>query len=667
MRRSICYCEPSSALAGEIKTWKFIYTPSQNLSKGAKLKFNLGSEGRIIDWEIPDPSSKAEQNAIYAIVGSKVIHPEEIEDPKSFVPEYVFELPVSVKAGQTITIVLGAPKGKEKNKEFGSTAQIYSQRRRPFYLFVDPKGKGKYEDPEVFNIDIKGNILNKIRILAPSFVLKNKRFDVLARFEDEFGNLTSNAPEDTLIELTHEYLRENLKWQLFLPETGFITLPNLYFNEPGIYCLKLKNLNTKEVFYSAPIMCFAEKETQLFWGNLHGESDRVDSTENIENCLRHARDNEGLNFFATSPFEMQEETSPELWKHISNNISEFNEDERFTTFLGFQWYGEPKVEGLRQILFAKENKTIFKKKDPKYNNLKKIYKSFSPKEIISIPSFTMGKGYSFDFNQFNPDFERVVEIYNSWGSSECSSKQGNLFPISSQTKKGVQEDLQGSITEALNQNCRFGFVAGGLDDRGIYEEFYESDQSQYPPGLTAIIAKEQTRESMFDALYNRHCYATTGERIILGLYIIGSQMGSELNTADKPGLLVNRHITGYVAGTTDIAKIELICNGEILKTFEVDGYSFFLEYDDMRSLESFALKPKDKGAPFVYYYLRVLQEDGHMAWSSPIWIDILPPKPRAEKKSSLSLGKKENIMDKFLEEEDEFDSDYDDYDEENEE
>ncbi|MGZ3733050.1 MAG: DUF3604 domain-containing protein, partial [Parachlamydiaceae bacterium] len=33
---------------------------------------------------------------------------------------------------------------------------------------------------------------------------------------------------------------------------------------------------------------------------------------------------------------------------------------------------------------------------------------------------------------------------------------------------------------------------------------------------------------------------------------------------------------------------------------------------------------KDKKPPFVYYYLRVTQVDGHMAWSSPIWVDYIP-------------------------------------------
>ena len=65
----------------------------------------------------------------------------------------------------------------------------------------------------------------------------------------------------------------------------------------------------------------------------------IDSTENIESCLRHFRDDKAFNFYAISPFESQEETSNDMWKAITQNIAEFDEDERFTTFLGFQWAG----------------------------------------------------------------------------------------------------------------------------------------------------------------------------------------------------------------------------------------------------------------------------------------------------------------------------------------
>jgi Protein of unknown function (DUF3604) len=619
MRRSICYSEPSLALAGEISTWKFSYTTATSLPKGTRLKFDLLSRGREIDWELPSTNLKNKSNVIWAeLSNGKTLTAKEIEKPEDITPSFEFLLPSEVKAGETVSIFLGST---EKTKE-GNRGQTSIQRRRPFHLYIDPKGKGEYKDPEIFTIDVRGNVLKNIRIVVPSLVSKNKRFDAIIRFEDIFGNLTNNAPEGTLVEVSYEHLRENLNWKLFVPETGFINVPNLYFNEPGIYKLQLRNLKTGDAYLSAPIKCSAEADKSIYWGLLHGESEKVDATENIEACLRHFRDDKNAQFFAVSPFENIEDTPNEIWKAISTQVTEFNEDYRFTSFLGFQWFHHAPEEGLRQFLYSKDNKAILRKKEIKTNALNKIYKTHTPKELISIPSFTMAKGYETTFVDFNPDFERVVEIYNAWGSSECTAKEGNLRPIAIDGKEGISESEKGSIRKALNNNLRFGFVAGGLDDRGIFSECYESDQIQYSPGLTAIIAIEQTREALFQALINRSCYATTGERIVLGFYIAGSAMGTELNTKAKPGLNFNRHLTGFVAGTTLIKEIAFIRNGKPFHAIQPKATHYEFAIDDTELLSKILLPaPNKENPPFVYYYVRILQEDGHLAWSSPIWID----------------------------------------------
>lgn len=669
MRRSICHCEPTHAFAGEIRTWKFIYTSSTALPKGTRLKFDMQSKGREIDWEIPSVNLKKPGGVIYAYLdNNKIIQAVESENLSSFTPCYEFILPQAINIGDLITFVIGAKEGELNKKNAGAIrAQTTAQRRRPFLLFIDPTGKGQYDDAEIFSLDIRGGELANIRILAPSFVAKNKRFDVVVRFEDQYGNLTNNAPEDTLIELSHEYLRENLNWKLFVPETGFIALPNLYFNEVGIYTIQLVNVATKQIFRSSPIKCFPDNNKHLFWGLLHGESDRYDSAENIENCIRYFRDDKAFHFYAVSPFESQEETPNELWKSVSQNISDFNEDERFTTLLGCQWQGENKTEGARVFVFNKDNKPILRKKDLKNSSLKKIYKSFSPKELISIPSFTMAKGVEFDFDQFDPEYERVAEIYNAWGSSEFSKKEGNLRPIHSSDDLGLQESADGSIQKALQRNFRFGFVAGGLDDRGLYAPLYESNQFQYSPGLTAIISPTHSREALTEALYQRSCYATTGERMIIGLYLAGVPMGKELSTADKPGLVVNRHLSGYVAGTTELKKVELIRNGKVIKTFEPTHYAFDFTFDDMTPIEKSLIDAKDKKPPFIYYYLRAVQQDDHMAWSSPIWVDYisLASLPKTQIKRPLTkspINKKSDLNDE--DDFDEEDDDFTDFDEE---
>ncbi len=663
MRRSICFCEPNQATAGEVNTWKFIYTTASPLPKGSRLRFDLMSDGREIDWEIPSINIKEAGNVIYAkLDDGKILQAHEVDVPDRFAPVFEFTLPLKLETGDNITIILGATKNIEKTgPKNGTRAQSYSQRRRTFLLSIDTSGKGQFGDPEVFSLDIRGSELFTIKLLSPSFVTRNKRFDVIVRFEDEFGNLTNNAPDDTLVELSYENLRENLNWKLFVPETGFIALPNLYFNEAGVYTIQLLNKATGDIFRSAPIRCFADNEKCLYWGLLHGESERIDSTENIESCLRHFRDEKSLNFFSSSSFEDIEETPADIWKLVSQNIADFDEAERFVTMLGFQWQGDDKTEGLRQFIWSKEGKPILRKKDIKNSSLKKIYKTHSPKEFISIPGFTMGKGTTFNFDDFNPDFERVVEIYNSWGSSECTQKDGNPLPIKGPAKKGVQEATEGAIQTALKQNKRFGFVAGGLDDRGTYADFFENEQEQYMPGMTAIIANEHSRAALFEALYNRSCYATTGARMIVGLYVAGMPMGSETNTIDKHGLMINRHLSGYVAGTGDLKLIEIIRNGKVIQSYKPTGYSLEFAYDDLVPLEKVTIDAKDKKPPFVYYYLRATQKDGNMAWSSPIWIDYVKGKPvkKIYKPSTKPVKKVESLDE---EEVDDFD-DIDDEDE----
>jgi len=621
MRRSIIYTEPKTAFAGEIKTWKFVYVSANNLSKGARFKFDIGSEGRDFDWEIPQSNLKKKKNLIWMEIPKKrLVGASEVLEANSPLPQFEFDLPSEVKAGDPIIIFLGTPDSTTLQAR-GNRAQFYTCRRRPFNLYIDSKGKGEFKEAQTFHLDVKGNVLHTIRVVAPSIINKNQRFDVVVRFEDEYGNLTKNAPEGTLIEFSYERLRENINWKLFVPETGFTTLPNLYFNEVGVYKIQLTNLSTNEVFSSFPIKCFSDIDRQAYWGTFHNEFIRYDATENIESCLRHARDEKSYQFFSSSSFENEEETSSNHWRGIGNYIAEFNEDSRFTTFLGMQWLGTPGEEGLRAFIYLKDNKALLRKKDSKSNNLQKIYKSHTPKEFFSIPSFTMGSKTLYNFARFTPEYERVVEIYNVWGCSECTKVEGNLRPITPKSKKGMKEKADGSIRKALNNNHRFGFVSGGYDNRSIFSELSDGNQTQYTPGLTAILSTSHTREAILHAIFKRSCYATTGPRMIIGFQVAGAPIGSELTTKTKLGLIYNRHISGYMVGTAPIEEVLVVRNGKPFHTFCPKDDTFEFAFDDDEPLKKITLKTQKDRPPFIYYYMRVLQNDGHIAWASPIWID----------------------------------------------
>jgi hypothetical protein len=68
-----------------------------------------------------------------------------------------------------------------------------------------------------------------------------------------------------------------------------------------------------------------------------------------------------------------------------------------------------------------------------------------------------------------------------------------------------------------------------------------------------------------------------------------------------------------VQGTGPIARIEVIKNNTFVHTDRPQGASAAFEYRDSD------IKPGES-----YYYVRVEQAAGQLAWSSPIWVNYSP-------------------------------------------
>jgi len=97
-------------------------------------------------------------------------------------------------------------------------------------------------------------------------------------------------------------------------------------------------------------------------------------------------------------------------------------------------------------------------------------------------------------------------------------------------------------------------------------------------------------------------------RIILEFSVNGQPMGSEvsLGKADEP-----RRMEVVVHGTDVVSRVDVVKNN--MDVHSVEG-----------AAESLAFSWED-GTPATdgdYYYIRVTQRDGQMAWSSPVWIDL---------------------------------------------
>jgi hypothetical protein len=151
----------------------------------------------------------------------------------------------------------------------------------------------------------------------------------------------------------------------------------------------------------------------------------------------------------------------------------------------------------------------------------------------------------------------------------------------------------------LRRGHRFGFTASS-DSHGLLWHHGESrKRDPYRTGLTAVHATARTRRAIYEALVQRRCYATSGAKIGLDVTVNGAPMGSELAATDPV------HVVIEAEGVTEIERIDLMTEHGVLKSFPVGQRSAAITTQ----------------AQAKVLYARVVQTDGEMAWSSPVFID----------------------------------------------
>ena len=197
-----------------------------------------------------------------------------------------------------------------------------------------------------------------------------------------------------------------------------------------------------------------------------------------------------------------------------------------------------------------------------------------------------------DWSVINHDYQRVVEICQARGSHEVP---GGPIPEMLVTEK----DAGASVQTALAMGHRLAFI-GSTDAH--------TGRPGDDMGRVIVICPELTREAIWDALYDRRCYATSGPRILLDFRLNGELMGREV-TLDDAG--TPRRIQWRVIGEGPLRKIDLLANNIVIDSIEGKGRD---ELTGDITIQS-PLKETE------WYYLRVFQEDGEMAWSSPIWVN----------------------------------------------
>jgi hypothetical protein len=127
-----------------------------------------------------------------------------------------------------------------------------------------------------------------------------------------------------------------------------------------------------------------------------------------------------------------------------------------------------------------------------------------------------------------------------------------------------------------------------------------------------VYAEKPTREAIVDAFKKRHSYGAN-DNIILDVRCGDKMMGDEFTSRVSPKLDIQ------AIGTAPVARIDIV--RQIDRS--APAYVYAVEPKKPNVKISWTDSKAQEGA-LNMYYVRLMQEDGKMAWASPMWIKYEP-------------------------------------------
>jgi len=466
---------------------------------------------------------------------------------------------------------------------------------------------------------ILGGDPRQLRVWAPSQAVVQQPFDILVRPEDIHANPATRRPEHLSVLLGDQRLPFSatpvaqstcMRVRIALPCAGMHRITVVH-DKPTLEAT------------SNPVRCTdAGTRPEVLWGMIHGHTEMSDGTGTLEQYFRQMRDESLLDFCAPGDHDHVFETPDAMWEKTCAEVKRWHNPRTFVTFLGYEWAKWRKNgDGDRNVYFSADDRPMYRSENGQFSDPPLLFNALHDNQetAIVIPHHTGHGGNFCDFKDHDPQFERLIEIFQIRGSYECAPDEDN--PVPERHSREFYPD--GTIRRALEMGWRVGFTAGGDNHAGTAgTQGITDDKDRYKEGLTGVVSKACTRKEIWDAMYARRTIATTGERILLDWTLNQATMGSELQATEMPGLRTRRSIRAEFHGTAPLRQLDIIRNNQIVHTLTEPLLDLEHEWTDNTLLDDSLLPPaRHCDHAFCFYYVRAVQQDAEVVWGSPIWID----------------------------------------------
>ncbi|MBN1400651.1 MAG: DUF3604 domain-containing protein [Anaerolineae bacterium] len=405
----------------------------------------------------------------------------------------------------------------------GWQMQTFREDTFEFKTWVDPIATYEFKElPASPTLAIVAGAPERAVCLAPSQILARAPLAYALRLEDRWGN-----PIDPVQWFTHPgWADAGVQTVLAIDERSGLSARS----------------NPIEVLEQAPGL-------QRYWADFHGQTEETCGTNTIEDYFAFARDAGLLDIVGHQGNDF--EVSDAFWETINATTARFYAPGKLVTFPGYEWSGNTPLGGDRNVYFAAEGGQIVHSSADLLPGKRSAYATaptaaalFGELRAQGGPeafAFAHVGGRYADLSMHDPEIELAVEVHSAWGTFEWL----------------VQDALRlgyriGICANSDGHKCRPGASYPGSGEFGSLG------------GLTCVLARDLTRESVLEALKARHFYATTGHRPLVDVRLV-TEDGREaimgdilaLNTGEK-GLNVGQaHLHVRVVGSAPIESIEV--------------------------------------------------------------------------------------------------------------
>ena len=165
---------------------------------------------------------------------------------------------------------------------------------------------------------------------------------------------------------------------------------------------------------------------------------------------------------------------------------------------------------------------------------------------------------------------------------------------------------EGTVRQARRTAAKGGYFLQDAWARGIVIGVIASPDHGGGYGKACVYAPKLTREAILDGLRARHCFGTTAARMFLDVRVGSHLMGEKVAAPAAKSVEVKIS----VRCPAPIGRVEICRNNRFIYTHQpkADAKAAELSFTDRRPLPGRS-----------YYYVRVVQKDEEIAWSSPVW------------------------------------------------